>query len=838
MSWRRVLTMGLVILAAAGMCFLSGLSSGIEEIGTVSVWDGIVQGDPRADEGITRNVSAVLPPPELVAPLPIPKWRLPGMITQPENRVVVYDVVSRQEMIIDLPLEDGLPVQWVDGGPGARSEEDLGEDVTPRNFGSLSRISNPEDYPWCVNVKLFMRWGSSWWVGSGVLIDPLHVLTAGHCVHEGSGGSWADEIIVVPAYENGWAPYGTAEAANLYSWTGWTVDGDFDHDMGLIKLDRPVGSLTGWNGYGYNTTCSFYTDSSRTWHNPGYPAESPYTGEYMYYWYGYFDQCETYGAWFNNLAYGGQSGSGAYYSDGGNRYVHLVLSAGTSTKTWDVRITSTRFGHIRDDWIGGNTPGTFDLIPLDVQVNPGTINCGSQLSSMNYVVHNYSSASWSGTVTVKVYLSTNDNISTSDTLIQTHYFSYSFGPKSSVRVNVTTPPTIPSGLSSGTYWIGVILDISDYNTGNNDSDGQDAAQISVSCQHTVSTPTTPSGPSTGCAGSSLTYTTGGSTCSQGHSVQYRFDWGDGTYSSWSSSTSASKSWSAAGTYNVKAQARCASDTSVVSSWSSAKSVTTYVLPSTPTGVSATKGTYEDRVRVTWNAVSGATKYEIYRSTEECGTYTKIGESATTSYDNTGVTALQVYWYKVKAYNPCGYSDLSSASYGYAGTPGGGTGAKFRLERETGNVLTDGSYYGSCYYSGAADIAEWVPVSEVVEPGDVLELDPTRPGYYRKARGPCSQLVAGVVSTEPGVVLGSGDVLSTTFDVLRDGQALLALLGVVPVKVTDEGGPIQPGDLLVPSSTPGYAMRWDPEEGVPCGLVGKALEDHGGGTGMIMVLLMR
>jgi len=37
-------------------------------------------------------------------------------------------------------------------------------------------------------------------------------------------------------------------------------------------------------------------------------------------------------------------------------------------------------------------------------------------------------------------------------------------------------------------------------------------------------------------------------------------------------------------------------------------------PSVPTGVSATNGTYADRVRVTWTAPSGATYYQVYRNT--------------------------------------------------------------------------------------------------------------------------------------------------------------------------------------------------------------------------------
>jgi len=175
-----------------------------------------------------------------------------------------------------------------------------------------------------------------------------------------------------------------------------------------------------------------------------------------------------------------------------------------------------------------------------------------------------------------------------------------------------------------------------------------------------------------------------------------------------------------------------------------------------------------------------------------------------------------------------------------------TPAVFRVEGPTGNVFADGSFYGASFHSGSADVAEWVPVSEEVEPGDVLELDPENPGHYRKSRGPCSTLVAGVVSTNPGVILGSqvlgSDTGLTTDDsrLVTDDSALLALLGIVPVKVTDEGGPIQAGDLLVVSSTPGHAMRWDADSagGDSCGLIGKALEALEKGTGVILVLLMR
>ena len=72
--------------------------------------------------------------------------------------------------------------------------------------------------------------------------------------------------------------------------------------------------------------------------------------------------------------------------------------------------------------------------------------------------------------------------------------------------------------------------------------------------------------------------------------------------------------------------------------------------------------------------------------------------------------------------------------------------------------------------------------------------------------------------------------------VSEQRALLALIGIVPTYVTDEGGPILPGDLLVASSTPGYAMRWSGSNPCPCALIGKALEPMTGGEGVILILL--
>jgi hypothetical protein len=90
---------------------------------------------------------------------------------------------------------------------------------------------------------------------------------------------------------------------------------------------------------------------------------------------------------------------------------------------------------------------------------------------------------------------------------------------------------------------------------------------------TISVPTIPSGSDRGVKGISYTYATGGSLSSLDHPVEYRIDWGDGTYSDWSSSGSFKKIWSVSGMYTIKAQARCALCNTIVSEWSEGSTVT-------------------------------------------------------------------------------------------------------------------------------------------------------------------------------------------------------------------------------------------------------------------------
>lgn len=78
------------------------------------------------------------------------------------------------------------------------------------------------------------------------------------------------------------------------------------------------------------------------------------------------------------------------------------------------------------------------------------------------------------------------------------------------------------------------------------------------------------------------------------------------------------------------------------------SSTTTVKVSTPTSVKAASAAY-NKVKISWNKVSGVSGYEVYQYNAKTKKYTKVATVKGTSYTKSGLTTGTSYSYKVRAY---------------------------------------------------------------------------------------------------------------------------------------------------------------------------------------------
>ncbi|MBZ5570828.1 MAG: hypothetical protein LAO09_02985 [Acidobacteriia bacterium] len=197
----------------------------------------------------------------------------------------------------------------------------------------------------------------------------------------------------------------------------------------------------------------------------------------------------------------------------------------------------------------------------------------------------------------------------------------------------------------------------------------------------------------------------------------------------------------------------------------------------------------------------------------------------------------------------GVAGLSTKSIGVSGTTNGSSGTAGYFDNTAGGNILIGAVNGTHKFrvdgtgkgffdggtqTGGADFAESVaiaPGKNQQEPGDLLAVDVMARRQLTLATEPYSTRVAGIYSTKPGV-------LATTHpaEEIAANEVPLAIVGIVPCKVSTENGSIEPGDLLVSSSTPGHAMKGTDRSRMLGAVVGKALEPLAEGKGVIQVLV--
>jgi hypothetical protein len=416
--------------------------------------------------------------------------------------IVTYDPATGQSRVTYyLP-----PADQPASGPSTEPEQATSAapgDAGMLDFSALQRVTSPDQWPWRANVKLFITFPAPYAQveASGVLIHAGLVLTSGQNVRKPKTEVWASSIRVIPGYHNGAAAYGESQTKpyGLGTFTAWGDQGDYDWDIGWIYLQRPVGYLTGWYSYTHNANNSFFQSGNETgpqaFINPGYPTAPPtYNGREMYDQEGRYDDVNAEQLGYMGSLPAGMGGSAAHYPSGDTRYVVAVLShndyddVGNPT-AWMTRLTAGKVATLNQA-IQDGLPVTVDLLPLKVTLSTSTVNAGNTLSWVDHLVANHSKANHSGTLTIKLYLSGDKAITADDVLLAEGSISSSISRTSALSVHWTSVWPIPATTASGTYYVGVILQIADADTTNNATGEWDVAPLTVIGQATAtSTPT-------------------------------------------------------------------------------------------------------------------------------------------------------------------------------------------------------------------------------------------------------------------------------------------------------------------------------------------------------------
>ena len=179
----------------------------------------------------------------------------------------------------------------------------------------------------------------------------------------------------------------------------------------------------------------------------------------------------------------------------------------------------------------------------------------------------------------------------------------------------------------------------------------------------------------------------------------------------------------------------------ISGYSSEATATTsapaVVAPGVPTGLGATAQS-STSIAVSWTTVTGATSYQIFRSTTSGSAYTQVGTSASSPFTDVGLTASTPYYYVVKAVNSAGISGYSSEATATTSAPpvvapGAPTGVGATAQSSTSIAVTWTAVTGATSYTifrSATSGGAYTQVgTSASSPFTDVGLTPSTPYYY-------------------------------------------------------------------------------------------------------------
>lgn len=198
------------------------------------------------------------------------------------------------------------------------------------------RINNTKVVPWQGICSLLMTAGDGTrWIGTGWLIGPRTVITAGHCVYMREHGGWVREMQVMPGRNESDSSLGNVVATQFRSVRGWVEGQKRICDYGAIILPEssPFGRQLGTFGYAMpadGVLAGLLVNIS------GYPGDKPPGTQW------YHSRTLT-SITPRTLVYdvdtaGGQSGAPVWWRQGDKRYVVGIHTNGATSGNSATRI--------------------------------------------------------------------------------------------------------------------------------------------------------------------------------------------------------------------------------------------------------------------------------------------------------------------------------------------------------------------------------------------------------------------------------------------------------------------------------------------------------------------
>jgi glutamyl endopeptidase len=174
-----------------------------------------------------------------------------------------------------------VAAQVLKAGKASAAEIEAASNESVIGLDDRTRIFETAMSPWRMICAIRCWWGTRISVGTGALIGPNTLLTAGHVVIPRERRTVPDRIEIYPGLNGPQQPYGLVHVSSISVHPRWVTDFGIATDVAAIHLAQPIGLKVGWFGAAMRSQ-----DELRgAWaHVSGYPGEKleatdPETGQ-------------------------------------------------------------------------------------------------------------------------------------------------------------------------------------------------------------------------------------------------------------------------------------------------------------------------------------------------------------------------------------------------------------------------------------------------------------------------------------------------------------------------------------------------------------------------------